>query len=239
MTQLNDLPPMTIQFYATAPYACSYLSDRRARSQVAAPAQLIDEEVYSELVKLGFRRSGEYTYRPYCDKCSSCIPMRVLIQEFSPNRSQRRAIKLHSDLITKFRDLEFVAEHYDLYNRYQKSRHADGGMDQDSRDQYDQFLLQSRVNTKLVEFRDANNALKMVSIIDILKDGFSSVYTFFEPEKSTSYGTYNILWQIEQVKMAGLKYIYLGYWIKESHKMAYKSNYRPFEIFTDSEWKPI
>jgi arginine-tRNA-protein transferase len=207
-----------------------------ARSQVAAPPHLINEEVYSELIKFGFRRSGEYTYRPYCDNCSACRPLRVPVNDFSPNRSQRRSIKLHQSLTAKFCDLEFVAEHYELYHRYQQARHAGCGMDQDSRDQYNQFLLQSRVNTKLVEFRDANNELKMVSLVDILSDGYSSVYTFFAPEKSASYGTYNVLWQIEQVKMAGLPYLYLGYWIKESPKMAYKSNYRPFEIYTNGEW---
>lgn len=239
MTYPNDLPLASIQFYATAPYACSYFENRLARSQVAAPANFINEEAYSELIKLGFRRSGEYTYRPHCDKCAACVPLRVLVQNFAPNRSQRRAQKLHSALHATERDLIFVPEHYELYHRYQKSRHADGGMDQDSREQYGQFLLQSRVNSKLVEFRDTANLLKMVSIVDKLPDGYSSVYTFFDPEKSMSYGTYNVLWQIEQVKNAGLTYLYLGYWIRESPKMAYKSNFQPFEILVNGKWTQI
>lgn len=236
MAQLNDITLNVIHFYATAPYACSYLDDHLARSQVATPLHFINEDVYSDLIKIGFRRSGEFTYRPYCDKCTACLPLRVRVNDFISNRSQRRAIKLHQNLTVNFCDLRFVIEHYDLYQRYQASRHSGGGMDQDNQDQYCQFLLQSRVNTCLAEFRDAKNVLKMVSLIDILDDGYSSVYTFYDPEKSASYGTYNILWQIEQVKKAELSYLYLGYWIKKSRKMAYKSNYYPFEIYTQGEW---
>jgi leucyl-tRNA---protein transferase len=236
MTQLSDLPPIPIHFYATAPYACSYLSHRLARSQVATPPHFIHADVYSELIKAGFRRSGEFVYRPHCDACCACIPLRVCVNEFTPNRSQRRAKQLHQELTTRFCDLSFVPEHYQLYQRYQEARHAGGGMDQDNQDQYSQFLLQSRVQTQLVEFRDADQTLKMISIMDILKDGFSSVYTFYEPEQTASFGTYNILWQIEQVRKAGLPYLYLGYWIKESRKMAYKSHYCPFEIYLNGKW---
>lgn len=242
MTLLNDFTTRELQFYLSSAYPCSYLPGKMARSLVATPNELVDSAVYSELIRLGFRRSGAYNYRPQCSQCKACVPVRLAVGEFEHNRAQRRAWKTHADLSAAVCELTYSAQHHELYRRYQSSRHAGGGMDQDDAEQYSRFLLRSNVTSYLVEFRAGSegNPLRMVSVIDQVSDGLSSVYTFYDPDlPGASFGTYNILWQAALCRELDLPYLYLGYWIADSPKMAYKINYQPLEGLIDSDWQRL
>jgi arginine-tRNA-protein transferase len=239
MSYAKDLPIFRLQFYLTASYACSYLPDRQARSQVAAPSSLVDSGVYSELVRLGFRRSGQHVYRPRCDACRACIAARVPVAKFAPSRTQRRCQTRNADLTLRLRPLVFDEAHYRLYRRYQAARHAGGGMDQDDREQFRAFLLQSRIDSVLAEF-SLHGEVVMVALIDKLIDGLSAVYTFFDPDlEKRSLGAFGVLTQIRLAREIGLPYVYLGYWIEACNKMAYKRTYRPLEGLLDGRWQGL
>ncbi|MDR1351134.1 MAG: arginyltransferase [Zoogloeaceae bacterium] len=232
-------PAAALQFYCTAPYACSYLPKQTARSQVATPLSLLDRNVYSQLLRLGFRRSGLFIYRPWCDACRACVPVRLPVDRLILTRSQRRALRRHAALETRERSLCHDEAHYRLYVRYQTRRHPGGGMAEDSGEQYRQFLLASPLETRLLEFVE-EGALRMVSVIDILDDGLSAVYAFFDPDvPGASFGVYNILWQARLCQSLNLPYLYLGYWIHETRKMAYKTNFQPLEGYIDGVWREI
>lgn len=229
----------TLQFYRTADYDCSYLPSRRARSVVAAPAHLVDTRAYSKLVQQGYRRSGNFTYRPDCDACQACLPIRIDVNQFQLRRTQRRIWRRHQGLAARTCPLAWKNEHYDLYQRYQQARHPGAGMDVDTETQYRQFLLTSAVESRLVEFRDASGQVRMVSLIDLLDHGLSAVYTFFDPDAAGSLGVYGILWQIQQCQHQGLPWLYLGYWVQQSQKMSYKSQFRPFQILSNGQWHDV
>ena len=239
MTLASEPPLHKLQFYVTTGYKCGYLPNKLAQSLIASPQHLIDANVYSELIQQGFRRSGKFAYRPHCEHCQECIPVRVVLRDFSANRSQKRAYKQHKNLNATILPVTFHEEHYALYADYQKARHVneEDNVGQDDAEQYRNFLCQTNVESVLVEFRE-NDELKMVSVIDMVFDGISAVYTFYNPaDTKASFGTYNVLWQIEWAKSLNLPYLYLGYWIKDSRKMAYKQNYKPLEKLIAGEWR--
>lgn len=239
MTRINDLPLSRLQFYVTTQYPCGYLEDRQARSMVAAPAHLIDTPAYNELVKMGFRRSGPHTYRPHCDTCLACVPVRLRIHDFKPGRTQRRIWKHHAAMAISITPLKFEFDHFELYASYQQHRHPGGGMDLDGEEQYRNFLLKSGVDTVMVEFRE-NGKLRMVSIVDCLADGLSAVYAFYDTAvAAASFGTYNVLWLADWCRRLELPYLYLGYWIAESRKMSYKARFMPLEQLQGMEWHDL
>jgi len=232
---------LSINFQITRRYPCSYLPGQLARSRVViTDNDTPDSDIYARLIRQGYRRSGGLIYRPDCDFCQACIPVRIPVEQFSPNRTQRRIWKRHQHLQTARHMLHFDPAHFALYQRYQKSRHTHGSMDQDDengREQYRNFLLKSTVDSFLVTFHE-DDQLRMVSIIDQLPDGLSSVYTFFEPEVAgSSYGTFNILWQTNQCRAGRLPYLYLGYWIENSQKMHYKANFQPLQLRINNQWQ--
>lgn len=239
MTLPNDAALQKIQFYTTTPYPCGYLEGRQARSLIAAPHHLIDADAYNALIQLGFRRSGKFTYRPQCQHCNACVPIRIPVANYVASRSQKRARKRHSNLTATVLPLTYSDEHFALYRAYQSSRHGASDDAQQIARQYRDFLVQGNVNSRLMEFRLAGQ-LKIVSVVDILDHGLSAVYTFYDTSDHTcSYGTYSIVWLIEWVQRRQLQYLYLGYWIAESAKMAYKQKFQPQEGLINGRWQPL
>ncbi len=210
---------------------------------------VINAVSYSKLVHQGFRRTGEYVYRPCCVECKACVSVRVLVACFTPNRAQKRVQRAHSPLLARTAPFQYSVEHHRLYQRYQIHRHGASSTEdaQESqtklgREHYESFLLRSGVESRIIEFREPDSAaepgaLRMVSLMDIVSDGLSCVYTFYDPDiLHASYGTYNILWHIAQARLLQLPHVYLGYWIQDSVKMAYKVNFQPIEGYVEKNW---
>ncbi|MDH5179368.1 MAG: arginyltransferase [Gammaproteobacteria bacterium] len=234
----DDFNPLnSLRFYVTSSHPCGYFPDRSAVTLVFDPDTNPSYEVFSLLSQIGFRRSGHHVYRPHCGTCQDCIPIRIAVNDFKPNRSQRRAWNKNSNITVNSLPVEYRPEHYELFRRYITHRHFNGGMDSDNPKSYQQLLEADWCHTLLHEFRDGDELLA-VSVTDLLEDGMSAVYTFYDPDKmSYSPGVYAILWHIHETQRRGQNYVYLGYWIPESPKMRYKSQYRPFEYFDGRKWQ--
>ncbi|MFP4611102.1 MAG: arginyltransferase [Thiohalophilus sp.] len=225
-----------LQFFASPEHPCSYLEDRTATSIFVDPSLLLMPQHYSVLATIGFRRSGNYIYRPHCRNCRACVPVRIPVEQFQPTRSQRRTRKANEDLHRIIRPVEFIDEHYALYRRYMQHRHPGGGMDEDDPDTYMRVLDSYWANTELLELRHQQQLLA-VAVTDRLEDGLSAVYTFFDPDAAQrGPGTQAILQQIELARERQLPYLYLGYWIGESDKMNYKRRFQPLEGYDGRQW---
>ena len=238
----SSAPSQWLRLYTSAPYACSYLAAEKARMQVLDPQATADTAIYAELIEQGFRRSGLSIYRPACAHCQRCLPLRVPVDRFIPNRSQRRAIQQHAALQVRLLPRVFQPEHYTLYQQYQQQRHADCVADhasENSEQEYRDFILASPVDSFLAEFRTPAGQLKIVALIDRLPRALSAVYTFYANDPGASYGTYAILWQITQTRYWRLPHLYLGYWIENSAKMQYKSRFQPCEVLHQSGWRSL
>ena len=232
MTDLNEL-----KLFATTPHPCSYLDDRDATTVFIDPEVSVDQNLYSQLTNYGFRRSGKHRCRPACKTCQACIPIRVDVETFTPNRSQQRCLRKNKDLTVTVVSTIDTDEHYTLYAKYIEQRHSDGDMYPPKRDEYRSFLSAQWGVATYLEFRNSENSLIGVAVADQLENGISAVYTFFDPdEQKRSLGVYAVLAQIEWAQKQSNRYVYLGYWIKECQKMSYKTLYKPFELFINNQW---
>jgi arginine-tRNA-protein transferase len=230
---------ISLPLFLTQGHSCSYLKSEIAQSVIVYPSYPLTTAHYAQLITQGFRRSGNEVYAPHCPHCSACIPARLAVARFKPNRSQKRCINKNINTRVIVKPAVFEQAHYDMYLRYQALRHGDGSMAHSSPDDYINFLSSSWCDTKFAEF-SINDELASVAVIDQFDNALSAVYTFFEPKfASASLGAYAILWQIEQAQLQQREFLYLGFWIKECKKMAYKSVYQPLQLLIDNQWTEI
>ena len=236
-TMLHTPASPFLPLYATAPHPCSYLSGRRARSQVIALHEPVSTALHAQLLNHGFRRSGQFIYRPWCHDCRACVPVRVAVARFVPSRTQRRIVARNAHLDWREVSRQPGDEQYALFLRYQRARHPDGGMDQDSPAQYAQFIRDTCTDSRLFEARAQDGTLRLACLMDVADSGLSAVYTFFDPDRAQdSLGTWAILRQIALCQQLGLPYLYLGYWIANCPKMAYKNRFSALQYFYAHRW---
>jgi len=226
-----------LQLYLTTESPCSYFDERVSRNLVPDPQLRLNMPIYNQLIQHGFRRSGTHCYRPHCKDCRACIACRIPVEKFRSNRSQKRCSRANQHLKLTAVSADFSEEYFALYRRYLDSRHTDGSMTDPTEDDFKQFLYCRWSDTQFLEFRLAGR-LVAVAVTDIVSDGVSAVYSFFEPEMvKNSLGTYCVLKQIDYARELGLDYVYLGYWIEDHPKMHYKCNFKPLQLYQDEQWQ--
>ena len=225
-------------FFGTLPQPCPYLPNRLESKIVTELSGDAPRDLHEELSRAGFRRSHDLAYKPACIGCQACIPVRVPVAGFKSSRSLRRVWRRNADLIARETPARGTAEQYAVFARYQQWRHGDGGMATMNLGDYRSMVEDTPIETTLVEFRHDDGRLFGASLTDRLGDGLSGVYKFFDPtEPQRSAGTYIVLWHIERARELGLPYVYLGYWIADCRKMAYKTRFRPIEALGPGGWR--
>lgn len=224
-------------FYATAPLPCPYVPGRIERKVVTELGGTGAEALHDRLSRGGFRRSHNIAYAPVCQGCRSCIPIRIVVADFVPNRTQRRIAAVNAELRAYEMPPRATSEQFLLFQRYQMARHGDGDMAAMSFYDYRAMVEDTPIETWLVEFRDETDRLVGACLTDRLGDGLSAVYSFFAPELARrSLGTQAIMWLVERAGELGLPYVYLGYWVPESAKMAYKAKFRRTQVLAGGAW---
>jgi len=223
--------------YRTGEHPCGYFAERIARDLVLDPRDPALAEAYPIALAQGFRRSGGHVYRPNCAACSACVPVRLRVREFRPDRSQRRCMRDNADIETRMALPLRNDEIFRLYRRYLRARHADGPMADTDEDDFDQFVASGWSPTSFMELR-RDGRLLGVAIIDVVPDALSAVYTFFDPdERARGLGTLTVLRQIDFALASGRDYVYLGYWIDGHPKMHYKARFKPLQSLCKTGWR--
>ena len=237
---LNINPSRLRFFYGTAPQPCPYLPGRLESKVVTELNSLDAAQLHNTLSRAGFRRSHSIAYRPACPDCNACVPCRVRVEGFTLSKSMRRTLRRNSDIIASQKQAFATEEQYSLFKVYEQARHPDGEMASMDFNDYRSMVEDTPVETFIIEFREGSGRLVAVALTDQLSDGLSGVYKFYTPERATlSPGTFVILWHIERVISLGLPFFYLGYWISQSPKMAYKARFMPLEILTETGWNKL